>query len=135
MFDDSGRIADRQDRQARRLQAWIERFRRPVIVENGAGNDVRTVREFSQRTVLSYGSPLVRISLREPDIGPLQGEALASMRMRRRRYGAKRCRRGAGIVFCRSGLSHPLTSRCPGPAVRGDMFHARRAAIVAAAIT
>ena len=73
MFNDSAWIADRHDRQAARLQRWIERLRRPVIVEIGAGVNVGTVREFSQRTVLRHGGSLVRINPRESEIGTLPG--------------------------------------------------------------
>lgn len=73
MFNDSAWIANQHDRQASRLQAWIERLRRPVVVEIGAGINVTTVRSFSQRTVLRHGGSLIRINPREPDIGPVPG--------------------------------------------------------------
>jgi len=73
MFNDSAWIADRHDRQALRLQTWIERLRRPVIIEIGAGINVGTVRDFSRRTVLHHGGSLVRINPRESDIGTLPG--------------------------------------------------------------
>jgi NAD-dependent SIR2 family protein deacetylase len=78
MFNDSGYIAERHGRQAVRFQSWVEHVRRPVIVEIGAGVNIRTVRTFSHRTVLQHQGSLIRINPREPDIGSLPGVGIAS---------------------------------------------------------
>lgn len=71
MFGDWGWIETRREAQAARLQRWLERVRRPVVIEIGAGVDIATVRHFSQRVVLRHGGALVRINPRAPDIGGL----------------------------------------------------------------
>lgn len=73
MFHDSGWVSDRHERQRARLQAWLERLRRPVVLEIGAGINVATVRRFSQRVVLGHQGSLIRINPGEHDIGNLQG--------------------------------------------------------------
>jgi NAD-dependent SIR2 family protein deacetylase len=78
MFNDSAWIADRYDRQEAQLQAWMERVRRPVIVELGAGVNIDTVRRFSRDAVLQHQGSLIRINPREPDVGTLRGVGIAA---------------------------------------------------------
>jgi NAD-dependent SIR2 family protein deacetylase len=78
MFHDSDWIAERYDRQAARLHAWLEQVRRPVVVELGAGMHIRTVRSFAQRTVLQHQGSLIRINPRDAETGTLPGVGLAA---------------------------------------------------------
>lgn len=71
MFGDWGWVEERSARQAARLQAWLQRVRRPVVIELGAGTAVPSVRYFSQQ-VVQGGGRLVRINPREWQVpGPL----------------------------------------------------------------
>lgn len=78
MFDDWDWVDARRTSQALRCQDWLDRVRRPVVIEIGAGLNVRTVRFFSQRVVLRHNGTLIRINPREPHTGGLPGVALAS---------------------------------------------------------
>ncbi|MGJ7917815.1 SIR2 family NAD-dependent protein deacylase [Massilia sp. LXY-6] len=77
MFNDSGWIGTRQDRQAVRRHEWLDRVRRPVVIELGAGIAIPTVRHFSHRIAQRPGAALIRINPREPHIGMLPGVAIA----------------------------------------------------------
>lgn len=68
MFNDSGWIEHRSDRQAQRQQAWLAGVRRPVVVEIGAGTAIPSVRYFSQRVITQHDGRLVRINLRESQV-------------------------------------------------------------------
>lgn len=76
MFDDWDWIASRRDMQAMRRQRWLERVRRPVVIELGAGVDIATVRAFSHRAVLQHRASLIRINPREPQTSGLPGVGL-----------------------------------------------------------
>lgn len=84
MFGDRGWVEARSARQAARLQAWLARVRRPLVIELGAGTAVPSVRYFSQQ-VVQAGGRLVRINPREwqvagaLDVGLAAG-ALAGLR-------------------------------------------------------
>jgi NAD-dependent SIR2 family protein deacetylase len=77
MFDDHGWIGERRDLQAMRCRTWLEQVRRPLVIEIGAGLNIPTVRQFSQRVVLRHGGSLLRINPREPEVGKLPGVGLA----------------------------------------------------------
>jgi NAD-dependent SIR2 family protein deacetylase len=64
MFGDWAWVPMRQQQQEQRLQAWLERCQRPVIVEIGAGTAIPTLRRFADR----LGAPLIRINPRESEV-------------------------------------------------------------------
>lgn len=68
MFGDFAWRESRAAGQEVRLEQWLERVERPVVVEVGAGTAIPSVRRFSERMIVEYGGRLVRINLREPDV-------------------------------------------------------------------
>jgi NAD-dependent SIR2 family protein deacetylase len=68
MFGDGGWLEERADQQRARLDAWLARARRPVVVELGAGTYVASVRYFSQQVIHEHGGRLVRINPRESEV-------------------------------------------------------------------
>jgi hypothetical protein len=66
-------VSERRDLQASRCHSWLERVRRPVVIEIGAGLHIPTVRAFAHRVVLRQHGSLIRINPREPDIGSMPG--------------------------------------------------------------
>jgi NAD-dependent SIR2 family protein deacetylase len=66
MFGDWTWKDGRSDAQRSRQQAWLERVRKPVVIEIGAGTVIPTVRHFSERVMHQHGGRLVRINVREP---------------------------------------------------------------------
>jgi NAD-dependent SIR2 family protein deacetylase len=74
MFDDGNWLGARTEAQYARLEAWLTRVRRPVVIEIGAGTDVPSVR----RTCESLGAPLIRINPREPGVGGAQDVGIAA---------------------------------------------------------
>jgi NAD-dependent SIR2 family protein deacetylase len=68
MFDDWDWVDRRTSAQGERQQRWLERVRRPVVIEIGAGTAIPTVRHFSNRVIQRHHGTLVRINLREPDV-------------------------------------------------------------------
>ena len=78
LFNDSAWIGEHYEQQAMLHQAWIERLRRPVVIEIGAGVGLPTVRRFSQRLVLQHGATLIRINPHQPHVGNLAGIGIAS---------------------------------------------------------
>ncbi|HEX9171499.1 MAG TPA: Sir2 family NAD-dependent protein deacetylase [Telluria sp.] len=68
MFNDSGWIDHRAERQAQRQQAWLARARRPVVVEIGAGSAIPSVRYFSQHVLAQHNGRLIRINPRESQV-------------------------------------------------------------------
>ena len=77
MFGDAEWVEERSARQAARLQAWLERVRRPVVIELGAGTAVPSVRHFSQQ-VVHGGGRLVRINPREWEVPKSRDVGLAA---------------------------------------------------------
>lgn len=78
MFNDPDWVPHRTDAQLRRLDSWVGRAERPVVVELGAGTAVPSVRWFTR----SLNAPVIRINLRESGMGNgygvgLPGRALA----------------------------------------------------------
>ncbi|MDD2545814.1 MAG: NAD-dependent deacetylase [Burkholderiaceae bacterium] len=96
MFDDGGWIAHRQAAQRQRLQDWLARVEKPLVIEMGAGTAVATVRHFSHRMVQSGGGRLIRINPTEAtvpsarDVGLASG-ALAALRAIARQGGGPGC--------------------------------------------
>lgn len=72
MFSDGEWISTRTDAQLRRLEAWLGRVKRPVVMELGAGTAVPTVRWFGA----SLHAPIIRINLRESAMGRDMGVGL-----------------------------------------------------------
>jgi NAD-dependent SIR2 family protein deacetylase len=67
MFGDWGWIEERSERQAARLERWLDKVERPVVIELGAGTAIPSVRRFSEE-VIRRGGRLVRINPREPKV-------------------------------------------------------------------
>jgi NAD-dependent SIR2 family protein deacetylase len=68
MFNDSGWIEQRADRQAQRHGAWLAKVRRPVVVEIGAGSAIPSVRHFSHQVIQQHNGRLIRINPRESEV-------------------------------------------------------------------
>ncbi|KQW97105.1 NAD-dependent deacetylase [Massilia sp. Root418] len=68
MFGDGAWLERRAAAQEARMQAWLARVRRPVVVELGAGTAIPSVRRFSHGVVQRHGGRLVRINPREPQV-------------------------------------------------------------------
>jgi len=73
MFGDGGWLPARTDVQLRRLDRWMARASRPVVIELGAGTAIPTVRMFAEQS----GGALVRINPAEPDVGSARGVGIA----------------------------------------------------------
>jgi NAD-dependent SIR2 family protein deacetylase len=85
MFGDAGWLSERTDAQEARLERWLARAGRIVVVEIGAGTAIPTVRHFAHRAVIDHDALLVRINPREPAVPRVRdvaiaGPALASLR-------------------------------------------------------
>lgn len=65
MFGDYDWDATRTDQQQRRLDAWIARSQRVVVMEIGAGTAIPTVRRFGEE----LECPLIRINPTESKVG------------------------------------------------------------------
>lgn len=61
MFNDGGWLEGRTGQQEARLQAWMARLQRPVVMEIGAGTAIPSVRIFGEQVEC----PIVRINPRE----------------------------------------------------------------------
>ena len=72
MFGDWGWIESRQQAQYAALQAWLKQVNRPVIVENGAGTTIPSVRHFGE---VACGV-LIRINPTEPEVPKSKGFGL-----------------------------------------------------------
>ena len=68
MFGDGEWLERRAAAQEARMQAWLARVRRPVVVELGAGTAIPSVRHFSHTVVQRHGGRLVRINPRESQV-------------------------------------------------------------------
>ena len=83
MFGDYGWLEWRSRLQAGRLQDWLQRCTRPVVVEVGAGTSIPSVWRFSQATIERDGV-LVRINPDTPGVPrsldvPIAGRAEATL--------------------------------------------------------
>jgi NAD-dependent SIR2 family protein deacetylase len=65
MFNDWDWLSGRTEKQSQQQEAWLERTRRPVVVELGAGTAIPSVRQFSQRVIAEHAGRLIRINPRE----------------------------------------------------------------------
>lgn len=74
MFGDWEWLERRSAMQVARQQAWLDKVRRPLVIELGAGTAIPSVRHFSHRVVQQHGGRLVRINPREPQV-PGQDDA------------------------------------------------------------
>jgi len=85
MFGDPDWHAQRYRDQETRLELWLARASRPVVVELGAGTAIPSVRHFSHSVIRSHGGRLVRINPGEwavptsADVG-IAGGALATLK-------------------------------------------------------
>lgn len=77
MFGDGDWLAARSDPQADRLGQWLDRVRRPVVIELGAGVHIPTVRHFSQHVVHARGGRLIRINPTDADVPTSRDVGLA----------------------------------------------------------
>ena len=68
MFSDWEWVAGRQAEQHRRLQNWLARLERPVVVEIGAGSIIPSVREFSHRAIKEHHGRLIRINATDAQV-------------------------------------------------------------------
>jgi NAD-dependent SIR2 family protein deacetylase len=73
MFGDYDWIALRTEQQEARLQAWLSKVERLVVIEIGAGKAIPTVRYFSEQN----GPRVIRINPRDFGIAPHHGIGLA----------------------------------------------------------
>ena len=73
MFGDGRWNGERSEGQRRRLDAWLRRVKKPVVVELGAGTAIPTVRWFGE----TLGCPLIRINPREPALKAVRGVEMA----------------------------------------------------------
>lgn len=76
MFDDWNWVERRTEAQSEHQQLWLERVRRPVVIELGAGTAIPTVRHFSRRVIRQHNGTLVRVNVREPDVDRSQDVGL-----------------------------------------------------------
>ena len=72
MFGDWGWLEERSEAQHRRLQSWLRRVGRLLVIEIGAGTNIPTVRMMSE----SVGGQLIRINPDEPGLGRAEGVSL-----------------------------------------------------------
>lgn len=68
MFGDWGWNERRAVMQEARLQALLQKARRPLVIELGAGAVIPSVRHFSQRVISDHRGRMIRINPREPEV-------------------------------------------------------------------
>jgi NAD-dependent SIR2 family protein deacetylase len=74
MFNDGRWLDGRTQAQSGRLDAWLARARRLVVIELGAGTDVPSVRRMCE----AQGAPLIRINPREPQVPSARDAGIAT---------------------------------------------------------
>ena len=74
MFDDYDWVTTRHYEQKKRLDAFLTQYRRPVVIEIGAGTAIPTVRYFSERFAPSF----IRINPREYSLPFMGGVAIVT---------------------------------------------------------
>ena len=77
MFGDWGWVERRSEMQASRLEAWLGRVRRPLVIELGAGTAIPSVRQFGHG-VVQRGGRLVRVNPREFAVADSAGVGIAA---------------------------------------------------------
>ncbi|OZI77128.1 SIR2 family NAD-dependent protein deacylase [Bordetella genomosp. 12] len=70
MFDDDDWLSQRTDEQSRRLEHWLNRITRPLVIEIGAGTAIATARAFTHRMAFEWSAPVIRIN---PDDTAIHG--------------------------------------------------------------
>ncbi|MFZ4536612.1 SIR2 family NAD-dependent protein deacylase [Propionivibrio sp.] len=73
MFGDWGWLEQRSAAQNQRMQAWLRRVERLLVIEVGAGTNIPTVRLMGE----SVPGRLIRINPTEPDLGLAEGVSMA----------------------------------------------------------
>lgn len=73
MFNDMEWREERTDRQSENLTVWLERVKRPVVIEIGAGRAIPSVRQFGQNVAQQRGGRLIRINPQESGVNPAHG--------------------------------------------------------------
>jgi len=68
---------DRYKVQAGRMQEWLSRVRRPVVIELGAGGAIPTVRMTGETLAKKHGGKLVRINPRQWKLQGAEGVGLS----------------------------------------------------------
>lgn len=68
MFGDGRWLAGRTAAQGERLEQWLARVRRPVVIELGAGTHIPSVRRFGEHLARHRTARLVRLNPREADV-------------------------------------------------------------------
>jgi NAD-dependent SIR2 family protein deacetylase len=84
MFGDGAWLEGRSEAQRERLDGWLARAERVLVVEMGAGTAIPSVRRFGERAARAPGGALIRINPREADVQracdlALPGPALATL--------------------------------------------------------
>ncbi|MCP5230159.1 Sir2 family NAD-dependent protein deacetylase [Accumulibacter sp.] len=74
MFGDWGWLSERSDAQQRRLQSWLDRVERLLVIEVGAGTSIPGVRRMGERRP----GQLIRINAREPQLPAGKGVSVAA---------------------------------------------------------
>ena len=77
MFGDWGWNERRAAMQEARLHALLDKARRPLVVELGAGVAIPSVRNFGQQVVQRHGGRMIRINPREPQVAGIRDVGLA----------------------------------------------------------
>ncbi|KQZ45223.1 Sir2 family NAD-dependent protein deacetylase [Duganella sp. Root1480D1] len=77
MFGDWGWIERRSEMQAARLGVWLEKVRRPLVIELGAGTAIPSVRHFGHG-VVQRGGRMVRVNPREFAVGSAADVGIAA---------------------------------------------------------
>ncbi len=74
MFGDWGWLSERSDAQESRLQAWLGKVDKLLVIEVGAGTNIPTARLMGER----LKGQLIRINPREPQLPPGKGVSIAA---------------------------------------------------------
>ena len=77
MFGDWGWNERRAAMQEARLHALLDKARRPLVIELGAGVAIPSVRHFGQHVVQRHGGRMIRINPREPQVASSRDVGLA----------------------------------------------------------
>lgn len=77
MFGDSGWNEQRAQAQETRLHALLQKARKPLVIELGAGTAIPSVRHFGQLVIQKYNGRMIRINPREPQVASPRDVGLA----------------------------------------------------------
>ena len=77
MFGDWGWSGQRSQAQETRLHALLQKARRPLVIELGAGTAIPSVRHFGQQVVQQHNGRMIRINPREPQVASPRDVGLA----------------------------------------------------------